>query len=91
MVLVNATEAKLKELTRNGRHGRVFVFIDSASRESLYLHPRRQIYLSQRRFLKHPDYDAGDSVCKLRVVSRDPEVQAPPKRCLAALNLRAIF
>jgi hypothetical protein len=45
MVLVNATDAKLEELTRNGRHGRVFVFIDSSSRERLYVN----LYLATRK------------------------------------------
>jgi hypothetical protein len=49
MVLVNATEAKLEKLTRNGRHGRVFVLIDSAGRERLNVN----LYLATRKDMGH--------------------------------------
>jgi hypothetical protein len=81
MVLVNATEAKLEELTRNGRHGRVFAFIDSASRERLYLN----LYLATRKDGSLVGIDSQGNCYSIDVgqleVSRTKELGFLTSRC----------
>ncbi|MBV8586064.1 MAG: hypothetical protein JO308_07240 [Verrucomicrobia bacterium] len=81
MVLVNATAAKLEELTRNGRHGRVFVFIDSASRERLYLN----LYLATRKDGSLVGIDSQGNCFSIDVsqleVSRTKELGFLTSRC----------